>query len=208
MNQCVRERPMNQLGPITAETKAHAPRVKPYPERKLENALFAARWLMAPFYAGLILSTGLLMAAFVREVAIGVPRALTMGAEDAILVVLTLVDLSLAANLLFIVVYAGYENFVSKIDTAGHEDRPAWMGHVDFSGLKMKLVASIVAISAISVLKAFMSLANGSAVVDPSALGWLVGIHLAFVASGVFLALMDWLACKAANLHLGRDGPS
>ncbi|MDP8916071.1 MAG: YqhA family protein, partial [Pseudomonadota bacterium] len=117
---------MNQLGPITAETQAHPPRVKRYPERKLEDALFAARWLIAPFYAGLILSIGLLMAAFVREIVVALPRAFSMGAEEAILVVLTLVDLSLAANLLFIVVYAGYENFVSKIDTAGHEDRPAW----------------------------------------------------------------------------------
>jgi uncharacterized protein (TIGR00645 family) len=77
------------------------------------------------------------------------------------------------------------------------------MGHVDFSGLKMKLIASIVAISAISVLKAFMNLANGGAQ-DVTELGWLVGIHLTFVVSGVLLALMDWLACKAARANAER----
>jgi uncharacterized protein (TIGR00645 family) len=190
---------MNQLGPIAA-----AGRRKPAAERRLESALFTSRWLMAPFYVGLIASIGFLLWAFVREIVAAVPTLDGMGAEEAILVVLTLIDLSLAANLLMIVVFSGYENFVSKIDTADHEDRPAWMGHVDFSGLKMKLVASIVAISAISVLKAFMNLANGSGSVDLTELGWLVGIHLTFVVSGVLLALMDWLACRAAKAAADR----
>ncbi|WP_204312513.1 YqhA family protein, partial [Escherichia coli] len=78
-------------------------------------------------------------------------------ADDAILVALSLIDLSLAGNLLLIVIFSGYENFVSHIDV-GDNDRPDWMGTVDFSGLKMKLIASIVAISAIALLKAFMAL--------------------------------------------------
>jgi uncharacterized protein (TIGR00645 family) len=93
------------------------------------------------------------------------------------------------------VIFSGYENFVSKIDTADHEDRPGWMGTVDFSGLKMKLIASIVAISAIALLKAFMELAEGKPL-DERGLLWLVVIHLTFVASGVLLALMDWIASK------------
>jgi uncharacterized protein (TIGR00645 family) len=189
---------MNQLGPITATPR------KPAAERRLESALFASRWLMAPFYVGLIASIAFLLWAFVREIAAAVPALPGMEAEGAILVVLTLIDLSLAANLLMIVVFSGYENFVSKIDTADHEDRPSWMGHVDFAGLKMKLVASIVAISAISVLKAFMGLANGDASVNLTELGWLVGIHLTFVVSGVLLALMDWLACRAAKAGADR----
>ncbi|MFA5599278.1 MAG: YqhA family protein, partial [Phenylobacterium sp.] len=99
-------------------------------------------------------------------------------------------------NLLLIVIFSGYENFVSKIDTANHEDRPSWMGTVDFSGLKMKLIASIVAISAISLLKAFMQLSEGEGVSERSLL-WLVVIHITFVVSGVLLALMDWLAARA-----------
>ena len=108
---------------------------------------------------------------------------------------LTLIDLSLAGNLLLIVIFSGYENFVSKIDTGGNEDRPSWMGTVDFSGLKMKLIASIVAISAIALLKAFMRLTDGEPINTPM-LAWLVGIHLTFVVSGVLLALMDLLASK------------
>ena len=102
---------------------------------------------------------------------------------------------TLAGNLLLIVIFSGYENFVSKIHVGDVEDRPGWMGTVDFSGLKMKLIASIVAISAISLLGAFMELAEGDAL-DERRLMWMVVIHLTFVASGVFLAVMDFVAGK------------
>ena len=116
-------------------------------------------------------------------------------ADQAILAVLTLIDLSLAANLLLIVLFSGYENFVSKFDFDTGADRPAWMGKVDFSGLKMKLIASIVAISGIHLLKLFMSLGKPDAAYSatPETMRWMVIIHLTFVASGVLLALMDWL---------------
>ena len=94
---------------------------------------------------------------------------------------------------MLIVIFSGYENFVSKIHLDDNEDRPPWMGSVDFSGMKMKLIASIVAISAIALLKAFMRLNEGEAI-DDRTLSWLVGIHLTFVISGVLLALMDLLA--------------
>jgi uncharacterized protein (TIGR00645 family) len=122
----------------------------------------------------------------------------SMSPEEAILMALTLIDLSLAGNLLLIVIFSGYENFVSKIDTGDDEDRPGWMGTVDFSGLKLKLVASIVAISAIALLKAFMELAEGQDISDRQ-LAWLVGIHLVFVISGVLLAAMDWLAARSGK---------
>jgi uncharacterized protein (TIGR00645 family) len=118
-----------------------------------------------------------------------------MKPEDAILMALSLIDLSLAGNLLLIVIFSGYENFVSKIDTASHDERPEWMGTVDFSGLKMKLIASIVAISAIALLRSFLQLGEGQAV-DERELMWLVIIHITFVVSGVMLALMDWVAAK------------
>ena len=135
---------------------------------------------------------------FVNEAIHEFSHILTMSPEGAILMVLSLIDLSLAGNLLLIVTFSGYENFVSKIDTANHEDRPGWMGTVDFSGLKMKLIASIVAISAIALLKAFMELAEGKPL-DQPALLWLVVIHLTFVGSGVLLALMDWLASRTTK---------
>ena len=168
---------------------------KPQLELWLELWLFRSRWLMAPFYVGLVVALASLVVVFVNEAVHELSHLMSMGPEDAILMVLSLIDLSLAGNLLLIVIFSGYENFVSKIDTGTDEDRPGWMGTVDFSGLKMKLIASIVAISAIALLKAFMRLAEGDDV-DDRHLTWLVAIHFTFVVSGVMLALMDWLASK------------
>ena len=137
----------------------------------------------------------MLLVVFVREIALLRAADLDMDSEEAILAVLTLIDLSLAGNLLLIVLFSGYENFVSKFDLDGRRDRPSWMGTVDFSGLKMKLIASIVAISAIHLLKAFMEIGETAPgePFDATELRWLVIIHLTFVASGVLLALMDWI---------------
>jgi uncharacterized protein (TIGR00645 family) len=171
------------------------PRQKPDAERILELGLFRSRWLMAPFYVGLVVALGALLVVFVNEAYRELSHLMSMSPEEAILMVLSLIDLSLAGNLLLIVIFSGYENFVSKIDTGDDEDRPGWMGKVDFSGLKMKLMASIAAISAIALLKAFMQIAEGEEVTDRH-LTWLVGIHLTFVVSGVLLALMDWLTSQ------------
>jgi len=178
-------------------------------EDMLERGLFRARWLMAPFYVGLVASLALLLVVFVKELIAGAPAALS-SPEQAILLVLSLIDLSLAGNLILIVTLSGYENFFSKIDTGGHVDRPSWIGTIDFSAMKIKLIASIVAISAISLLRAFMRLAAGEdAAVHPGAsldergLMWLVILHVTFVVSGVLFAGMDWLAERtAASAHM------
>jgi uncharacterized protein (TIGR00645 family) len=115
-----------------------------------------------------------------------------MTEAQAVLAVLSLIDITLTGNLLLMVLFAGYENFVSKMDVQDHEDRPDWMGKVDFAGMKLKLIASIVAISGINLLKNFMALEPG--VMAPGKdqqLFWLVIIHLVFIASGVMLAVMD-----------------
>ncbi len=168
-------------------------------ETGLERTLFASRWLMAPMYLGLVVALGMMTVIFLRELVYYIPQILDLSAEKAILVVLTLIDLTLAANLLLIVLFSGYENFVSKLDIGAEADRPEWMGKVDFSGLKMKLIASIVAISAIDLLKRFFEI--GSPDKDPAVaaneLYWLVIVHLTFVISGVLMALMDWLGSKA-----------
>jgi uncharacterized protein (TIGR00645 family) len=181
---------------IAAGIAMPEPLPKPLAERILEAGLFNARWLMAPFYVGLVVALVAVLVVFMGELVHELPRLFSMKAEDAILLALSLIDLSLAGNLLLIVTFSGYENFVSKIDTGAHEDRPSWMGKVDFSGLKMKLIASIVAISAIALLRAFMRLGEGEAL-DEAQLRWMVIIHLTFVVSGVLLALMDLLASKA-----------
>lgn len=167
-------------------------------ERALERFLFASRWIMAPMYLGLVAALGMLAFIFLSELLHALALLPSMKAEDVILVVLTLIDLTLAANLLVIVMFSGYENFVSKFDLGAGQDRPAWMGTVDFSGLKMKLIASIVAISAIDLLKWFMGIEDATdvAVMDRKFF-WLVTIHLTFVVSGVLMALMDYLTSRA-----------
>jgi uncharacterized protein (TIGR00645 family) len=176
-------------------------------EHWLEMIMFNARWLMAPFYLGLIVSLAILMFVFGYELIHGIPAALT-DPEEAIMLVLSLIDLSLAGNLLLIVIFSGYENFVSKIDTGDHEDRPQWMGTVDFSGMKLKLIGSIVAISAISLLRSFMTLAQAGheaaasaqhAEIDYTQLQWMLVLHVVFVGSGVLFALTDWIAGKTES---------
>jgi uncharacterized protein (TIGR00645 family) len=132
----------------------------------------------------------------VRELIEELAHISSMGGEQAILLGLSLIDLSLTGNLLLIVIFSGYENFVSKIHVGDHEDRPSWMGTVDFSGLKIKLIASIVAIGAIALLRAFLPLGDAGAEVDGPRLRWMVVIHLTFIVSGVLMAAMDWIASK------------
>ena len=167
----------------------------PTAERWLEATLFASRWLMAPFYLGLVLTLAALLVVFVNELASELSRIMEMTPESAILMGLSLIDLSLAGSLMLIVIFSGYENFVSKLDTGDREDRPVWMGTVDFSGLKLKLISSIVAISAIALLRSFMKI--GDAPLDEVALKWRVIVHLTFVTSGVLLALMDLLSSRS-----------
>lgn len=169
---------------------------KPKIETAFESGLFASRWLMAPMYLGLAISLAMLTVVFTKELIYYASKTFTMKYDEAILAALTLIDMSLAANLLVIVLFSGYENFVSKFDIDTGTDRPNWMGTVDFSGLKMKLIASIVAISGIHLLKVFMEVGKSSAPVDVDRMRWLVVIHLTFVVSGVLLALMDWLSAK------------
>ncbi|MDN3712433.1 TIGR00645 family protein [Paracoccus cavernae] len=169
-------------------------------ERLIERSLFASRWLMAPMYVGLAGALGILVWVFLQELwrfGLTIP---TMTVDDAVLGVLALIDLSLAANLLLIVIFSGYENFISRMDIADHKDRPSWQGEVDFTGLKLKLVASIVAISGIHLLKVFMDVGKYT----PEKIKWMVIIHLVFVISGVLLAVMDWIALHGKTLKKAK----
>lgn len=156
-------------------------------ERIIENLIFSSRWLLAPFYLMLIAAICVLLVKGTQETWHFVTHALTATESDAILGVLALVDLTLTGSLIVIVIFSGYENFVSKLEVEDTKDWPEWMGKIDFTGLKLKLMSSIVAISAIQVLKAFMNVKN----ISDRDLGWLVGIHLLFVASGLLMALTD-----------------
>jgi uncharacterized protein (TIGR00645 family) len=169
-------------------------------ETALERALFASRWLMAPFYIGLVVALFVLMVVFCREVWEQTPKLLTLNETEVILWVLTLIDLSLAGNLILMVVFSGYENFVSKMDVQDHPDRPAWMGTIDFSAMKLKLLASIVAISAIHLLRTFMSIENYTR----EQVILLMAVHIAFVISGAILAYTDYISEKAKAEHVGK----
>ena len=129
-------------------------------EHFLEKVMFASRWLMAPFYLGLIICLILLLITFCSELIHFFTGGMTFEETEIILFALTLIDLSFTGNLLLIVIFSGYENFVSKIDVANHEDKPYWMGTVDCSGIKLKLISTIVAISGIHLLKLFFNLNN------------------------------------------------
>ena len=173
-------------------------------ERVLEQTLFQSRWLLAPFYLGLVLSLLLLLAAFVSELLHAIPEAMDLAnvnPEHMILASLGLIDLSLAGNLVVIVIFSGYENFVSRIHTENAEDRPSWMGTLDFSGLKMKLIGSIVAISAISLLRMFMALTEPTEPLDVPRLRWMLFLHLTFVVSGLVFAMMDYIRNQAEKIH-------
>jgi uncharacterized protein (TIGR00645 family) len=157
-------------------------------EKRVEGLIFISRWLLAPFYLGLLIAAVVMLAHFVVALWHFVLGSFSATESEMILGILTLVDLTLICSLVLIVVFSGYENFVSRIDPAEYPGWPEWMSKIDFVGLKQKLMGSIVAISAVQLLKAFMSLGAGY---DWTSLAWLTGIHLVFVVSAVMLALTD-----------------
>lgn len=156
-------------------------------EHYLENVLFALRWLLVPLYVGLGLLLVLFSIYFFREFFHLVVESGTGAEVDLVLGALTLVDLTLVASLIVMVMLSGYENFVSKLDVGDAQKSLAWLGKLDAGSLKIKVAASIVAISSIHLLKAFMN----ASVVSNDKLMWLVIIHLTFVFSALLLAVMD-----------------
>jgi uncharacterized protein (TIGR00645 family) len=158
-------------------------------EIAIEWILSQSRWILAPIYLGLAFCLLLMLVQFGKELFHLVVRIHAASESEVILGVLGLVDLAFTANLVLIVIFSGYENFVSRIEIVD-KDRPDWMTKVDFGGLKQKLMTSIVAISAIQVLKAFMNVEQ----YDNTKLAWLVGIHVLFLGSLMAVALADRLS--------------
>ncbi len=156
-------------------------------ERAIEAWLLRARWLLAPLYFGLVIALLALVVAFGKELVTDLGHGAWERPGPAIMMILSLIDLSLTGNLVLIVIISGYENFISKMTLVGRAP-PTWMGQVDFLGLKIKLMATIAAISGIAVLRAFTQLTEDGEIPDRHML-WLVLIHLMFVISGVLMAL-------------------
>ena len=163
-------------------------------ERTLERIVFASRWLLVPFYLGLVVALAMLAVKFLQKLAVLFPHYLDLDLNTTIVASLKLVDLALTGNLLVIVILGGYENFVSHIRLAA-DARPSWMGKIDFADIKMKVISSIVVISAIQVLEEFMDLGNPT----KHDLAWLVGIPLTFVAIGLLLAVTDRFESPASK---------
>jgi uncharacterized protein (TIGR00645 family) len=155
--------------------------------------LFATRWLLAPFYVALVLTLLALLAKVGVHVYEMATHFLDFSEDQVLLSALGVVDLTLSASLIIIVVLSGYVNFIAPIDIEAHQDWPRWFAGIDFSELKLKLMASIVAITAIKLLESYMNVGS----ISDRDLGWQTGVHLVFVASALLLAVADWLGHKA-----------
>lgn len=159
-------------------------------ERLIERILFASRWLLAPLFLGLAALLGLLVVQFAIEWARLALHFPGMQEQDVIGGTLTLIDLVLVATLVVMVMLSSYENFVSKIGAAAAGERLSWLMKLDTGSIKVKVLSSIVAISAIDLLKAFFDVQT----IANDKLMWLVLIHLTFVVTAILLTLLDRIA--------------
>jgi uncharacterized protein (TIGR00645 family) len=153
-----------------------------------ERLLFASRFLLAPLYLVLAISLVAILAKCGLHLYALLSQLPTLNDEEVLLSELGIVDLTLTASLVVIVFLSGYTNFVAPVVMREGDSRPHWIAEIDFSELKLKLMASIVAISGIKLLEGFMNIEHES---DRN-LYWLVGIHLTFVVSTLILALSAW----------------
>lgn len=158
-------------------------------ERFLENAMYASRWLLAPVYFGLSLGLIALAIKFFQEIFHILPHIFSVSESDMILTLLPLVDMTLVGGLLVMVMFSGYENFVSQLDINEGKEKLSWLGKMDATSLKNKVAASIVAISSIHLLRVFMDAKN----VPDNKLMWYVIIHLTFVLSAFVMGYLDRL---------------
>jgi uncharacterized protein (TIGR00645 family) len=181
-----------------AEHSSSAPPSKTSPqasnviEHLFEVVVFASRWIQAPLYAGLIMAELLYAYKFLLELWEMVTHIHKMDETAFMLGVLGLIDVTMVANLLTMVVIGGYATFVSKLDLEQHPDRPDWLTHVDPGTIKIKLAASLIGISSIHLLKAFVDVANE----NPEHIKWKIFIHMTFLASAILLAWTDKIMQK------------
>ncbi len=172
-------------------------------ERTIERILYHSRWLLVPMYLGLAILLIVLTVVFVADLVHLIPTLLELSEKNAILAALSLIDLALVGSLVVMVIISGYENFVSRIELEDGEERLSWVGKLDSGTLKLKVASSIVAISSVHLLKAFMNV-NETA---NDKLLWLVIIHMTFVLSALLMALVErFLARNAAQAPPPSNG--
>jgi len=158
-------------------------------ERLIENLMYASRWIMAPIYLGLSLVLVALGIKFFQEIIHTFPIIFEMKEVDLILVILSLIDLTLVGGLIVMVMFSGYENFVSKLDIDEGSEKLNWLGRLDHGSLKNKVAASIVAISSIHLLKVFMNVEK----IDNEKIELYLYIHITFVISAFAMGYLDKL---------------
>ena len=157
-------------------------------EHVIENTILASRWLLVVFYLGLTAALGLYAISFVKKLWEFFSKVTVLEETDAILKILSLIDASLVASLVVMVIISGYENFVSRFDNVSESDAElSWLGKIDASSLKIKVASTIVAISSIHLLQVFL---NSDQYADDKIM-WLTIVHMAFVVSALLLALID-----------------
>ncbi len=131
-------------------------------ESDIERVLYASRWFLSPIYLALIIILILVMGKFFSELYVFITIMHSLTIREWIIEILELLDLTLLANLVLIMAFSGYENFISKIDISeNHVDRQARMDCLDFSGLKLKIICSVIAISLIELLQDFLEISSG-----------------------------------------------
>ncbi|MFY9640718.1 MAG: YqhA family protein [Rhodomicrobium sp.] len=156
--------------------------------RPVGTVVLLSRWLVAPFLLGLIIGLAALLYSFIAKLFAFLTVVPSASEEEVIVATLKLVDISLTANLLLIVIFSGYENLVGRIDPADQGKWPEGLTGIGFSALKQKLLGSIVAIAAVNVLEWFIAIDNTA---DNTKLAWVVGILLAFAVAMLVLAIAD-----------------
>jgi len=166
-------------------------------ERFIEKLLFASRWILAPVYLGLSLVLFALAIKFFQEAYHVLSHIWVMKESDMVLMVLSMIDLVLVASLVIMVMFSGYENFVSQIDVEGKDTEIGWMGKLDAGTLKLKVAASIVAISSIHLLKIFMNAAD----TPNDKILWYVILHLTFVVSALLMGVLDRISFSSHKDH-------
>lgn len=156
-------------------------------ETIIEKIVFSSRWIQAPLYVGLIIGGILYSYKFMIELIHLCVEINTISESVLMLGVLTLVDITMVANLLIMVIIGGYSTFVSKMDIENHEDRPEWLKKVDAGTLKVKLAGSLVGVSGIHLLQTFINIENK----DPDHVKWQIIIHVVFLLSAIMLAYTE-----------------
>ncbi len=164
-------------------------RILEFIEFSIERAMYASRWVMAPVYLGMSLALLAIAIKFFQELWHILPHIFSITDADLVLALLSLIDLTLVGSLIVMVMFSGYENFVSQLDIKEDTEKLDWLGTHDYSSLKMKVATSIVAISSIHLLKIFMNVGQ----IANDKLMWYTIIHMIFVFSALLMGYLGKL---------------